>query len=278
MSNFQPPIDLSKRAPSTEIELAAWLVSADENTLREYVKISESVPVLMLITQRDDAVSAQLRALVLKALEAAQGRFAGLEIDISSSPALAQAVGVQQAPALIAILAGQPAPLFQGLVQPEQLATVLGQVLQLATQNQIVGKAKVSEKAQVTKPLSPEHQMAFDAIDRGDFAAAKIQYEKILVNAPADQDAKAGLAQVNFLIRLQTQPGASELDKKLFAADQLFASGDAEAAFDSLLGDFAQWPEHRDAIRARLLELFLVLGDSEKIVLDARRKLASLMF
>lgn len=276
--SFESPIDLSSRSGKSENAIAGWLVPADEATLRNYLKLSERVPVLLLIAESGNPESEQLKRLVVAALEQAAGKFAGIEVDIKSSPALAQAVGVNQAPALIAILAGQPAPLFQGVVAPEALAQVLGQVLQLAAQNQITGSVSVAEKTEAVKPLSPEHQLAFDAIDRGDFEAAKAQYEKILANSPADLDAKAGLAQVEFIIRVQSAPGSSELDQLLASADQAFGSGEPAKAFSILLDAFAQRLEDRDAIRTRLLSLFLILGDSEPVVLEARRKLASLMF
>lgn len=276
--SFQSPLDLSNRQEPTGNTVTGWLVLADETVLRNYLKLSETVPVLMLISQAGNLESDQLKALLAKAIEAAQGRFAGLEVDLNTSPALAQAVGVNKAPALIAILAGQPAPLFQGLIAPEQLTSVLGQVLNLATQNQISGTVSLAKAAPEQKPLSPEHQAAFDALDRADFAGAKGIYEKILLNAPADADAKAGLAQVEFLIRLQNQPGQSELDQILYSADQQFAGGNPDTAFAILLDAFANRIEDRDAIRNRLLQLFVILGDSEQVVLNARRRLASLMF
>lgn len=276
--SFESPIDLSRLPGKSENTIGGWLVPADESTLRNYLKLSESVPVLLLIGESGNPESEQLKRLIVSALETAAGKFAGIEVDIKSSPALAQAVGVNQAPALIAILAGQPAPLFQGLVAPEALAQVLGQVLQLAAQNKITGIVSVSEKTEEVKPLSPEHQMAFDALDRGDFVAAKAQYEKILANSPADQEAKAGLAQVEFIIRVQTPPGTSELEQILARADQAFGNGEPSQAFLILLDAFADRFDDREIIRTRLLSLFLILGDSEPVVLEARRKLASLMF
>lgn len=276
--SFQSPLDLSSRDNSKGPSVASWLVTANENVLRDYLKLSESVPVLMLISQDGNPESDQLKAMLLKSIEAAKGRFAGIEVDLATSPALAQAVGVNQAPALIAILAGQPAPLFQGLISAEQLTSVLGQVLQLAAQNQISGTVTLAKTDPQAKPLSPEHQAAFDALDSGDFQAAKSAYEKILLNAPADQDAKAGLAQVEFLIRLQEDPGKSELEQLLYSADQQFASGDPDTAFTILLDAFANRIEDREEIRTRLLQLFVILGDSEQVVLNARRRLASLMF
>lgn len=277
MSNFGPAYDLSalskKPSGASSDTVSAWLVKADETTLRRYLELSERVPVLMLVSDSSEA-SNRVRAVLEQLIGASEGRFVGLDVDLESSPQLAQAVAVAQAPAALAILAGQPAPLFKGEAQPQQIAEILGQVLQAAQQNGITGRASLGEVA-AQPTLSPEHQAAFDAIDRGDLIGARVLYEKILVEYPNDQDAKAGLAQVSLMIRLAA--GSSEGD--LFATvDQLLVAGNTTAAFTALLDAFATDSDGRDAIKARLLELFTLVGDSEPEVLEARRKLASLMF
>ncbi len=78
-------------------------------------------------------------------IAAAKGRFAGIQVDLRTSPQLAQAIGVTEAPAMAAILAGAPTPLFKGLVTQEQLVQVLGQVLQMAAQSNLTGTVSVSE-------------------------------------------------------------------------------------------------------------------------------------
>ena len=279
MSNFGSAFDLSalnkKPQAAAGDVVSGWLVEADENTLRAYLALSERVPVIMLVSDSSDA-SKRVRSALEQMIGASEGRFAGLDVSIETSPQLAQAVAVAQAPAALAILAGQPAPLFKGEAQPQQIAEILGQVLQAAQQNGITGRVSLGE-VKAEKPLSPEHQAAFDAIDRGDLLGAKAIYEKLLVEYPNDKDAKAGLAQVGLMIRLASAPAASGSD--LFArADQLLVSGDAAAAFAVLLDEFAVNFDCRDAIRVRLLELFTLVGESEQVVLEARRRLASLMF
>ena len=282
MTEFGNAFDLSKLSPQEEGNtISAWLVSGDEQTLRSYLKLSEQVPVLMLISD-DSAESTAVKTLLTKTLEASEGRFAGIEISMTASPQLAQAVGVSMAPAMLAILSGQHAPLFQGSIAQEQFLQVLSQVLQLAKQNNITGVARLgSQPAAATEPqkeLSPEHQEAFAAIERGDLAGAKGNYEKILVEYPNDQEAHAGLAQVELMLRLQGGNDLSELDAAMLGADQLLASNNAAGAFEQLLALFAESNDDRDAIKERLLKLFLILGNDHAAVLEARRRLASLMF
>jgi putative thioredoxin len=276
MKNFGGAMDLSSLGGGESgIVVAAWLVPADQNTLREYLALSEKVPVLMLISD-DSQDSKDIRSMLEKILTASEGKFIGLDVSLSSSPQLAQAAGVSSAPAMLAILAGQPAPLFQGPIQQQQLLQVLSQVLQLAQQNGITGIAKVGKKEEV-KPLSKDHQEAIAAIEKGKLEEAAKIFQKILIEYPNDIDAKAGLAQVELMVRLQGK-NLDELDKLMLGADQLLASRNPSAAFSHLLDLFAERIEDRERIRARLIQLFFLLGDSDPAVLDARRRLASMMF
>jgi putative thioredoxin len=276
MKNFGGAMDLSSLGgDESGIVVAAWLVPADQNTLREYLALSEKVPVLMLISD-DSQDSKDIRSMLEKILTASEGKFIGLDVSLSSSPQLAQAVGVSSAPAMLAILAGQPAPLFQGAIQQQQLLQVLSQVLQLAQQNGITGSAKVGKTEEV-KPLSKDHQEAIAAIEKGKLEEAAKIFQKILIEYPNDNDAKAGLAQVELMVRLQGK-NLDDLDKLMLGADQLLASRNPSAAFSHLLDLFAERIDDRERIRARLIQLFFLLGDSDPAVLDARRRLASMMF
>jgi putative thioredoxin len=284
MSNFGA-MDLSgltkKDQPVASKAVADWLVKGDEATLRAYLSLSETTPVLMLVTDQSEA-SARVRSAVYEVIQASAGRFAGIEISIEEQPQIAQAVAVAQAPAMLAILAGQPAPLFQGEATKEQLMTVLGQVLQMASEKGITSQVSANgTPVTPERPLSPEHQAALAAIDSGDLPEAKRLYEKLIVEYPNDSEAKAGLAQVNLMIRLSegsSIAAGDELARVFGHADQLLISGDADSALGSLLDRFEVDFEARDQIRQRLLELFILIGDAEPSVLAARRRLATLMF
>ena len=270
-----------KDQPQTGQVISDWLVPGDESTLRTYLALSESTPVLMLITDQSEP-SQRVRALVSEVIKGSAGRFAGIEISIEDNPQLAQAVAVSQAPAMLAILAGQPAPLFQGEATRDQLVNVLGQVLQMAAEKNITSQVTVGAAPSAPeKQLPPEHQAAIAAIDAGDLEKAQALYEKLIVEYPNDSEAKAGLAQVKFMIRLAKADlgGDQESLEVLFAAaDKLLVAGQIEQALMSLIERFEADFDNREAIRERLLELFVLIGDAEPAVLEARRKLANLMF
>ena len=142
MTNFGGAFDLSSlnKEPSGN-QVTELLVKADQNLLRQYVELSDRVPVLLFISDTS-AESDSLRQLLLQVLQGSEGRFAAAELSLTDSPQLAQAVGVSMAPAMLALLAGKPAPLFQGEVSQEQLLQVLGQVLQLAALESAVSHPK----------------------------------------------------------------------------------------------------------------------------------------
>lgn len=280
MSNFGA-MDLSglanKATPPAGTAITGWLVPGDEPTLRRYLTLSETTPVLMLVSDQSEA-SVRLRAAVLEVLEASQGRFAGIDIDITSNPQLAQAVAVDKAPAMLAILAGQPAPLFQGEATKEQLLSVLGQVLELAGEKNIIQTVSIQGVAAAEKPLAPEHLAAVAAIDAGDLPEAKRIYEKLIVEYPNDSDATAGLAQVNLMLRLAAKDQTGPLGPLFYEADQLLIGGDTRGSLALLLDRFEIDTDTRDPIRDRLLEMFILIGDSDTEVLQARRRLATLLF
>jgi putative thioredoxin len=278
MDNLGGAYDLSQRSDDSAVKIPGWLVPANEQVFRSYLELSSRVPVLLFISSA--ATQPTVRDAIAQAIASAQGRFAGIEVAAEANPQLVTAVGITAPDALVAILMGQPAVISQGGIEVSKLPAILGQLAQLAEQNGLSGRVRVDQAgsntgAQPEPELSPEHQAAFDALTRGDFAAARESYQQLLASAPADQMAKSGLAQVELMIRLQ----GLEADQVLRGADQLLAGGDPGAAFELLLNEFAgAVAERREEIRQRLIELFLLFPDDDATVIAARRRLSSLLF
>jgi putative thioredoxin len=142
---------------------------------------------------------------------------------------------------------------------------------------------------QVAEPepeLSITHQQAFAAIEDNDYPLAKSLYEKALVENPNDQLAEAGLAQIKLLMRLEgkdIQAVAKSLgedaDTVLDRVDALVATGSASAGFEQLLVLFERTAkDQREPIRLRFVELFLVVGNEDPAVIQARKNLSLLLF
>jgi putative thioredoxin len=261
----------------------ALVVQVDANSIRDYLAISDNLPVLVLFVQENDPASQSLLSTVKLLTEKTAGKILTLVVDAVKSPELAQAFDLKQIPTLLGMLKGQPAPLFAGDQPAEQVQLIIDRVLEVGKENGLTGTVKVAEPE---PELSPTHQQAFAAIEENNYPLARSLYEKALVENPNDQLAEAGLAQIKLLIRLEGKDLPSlvsslgaDTDTVLDRVDALVATGAASAGFEQLLVLFESTAkDQREPIRLRFVELFLVVGNEDPAVIKARKNLSLLLF
>lgn len=261
----------------------ALVIQVDANSIRDYLAISDSLPVLVLFVQENDPASQSILSTVKLLTEKTAGKILTLVVDAVKSPELAQAFDLKQIPSLLGMLKGQPAPLFVGDQPAEQVQQIIERVLQVGKENGLTGTVKVAEPE---PELSPTHQQAFAAIEENNYTLARSLYEKALVENPNDQLAEAGLAQITLLIRLEGKDLPSlvssvgqDTDAVLARVDALVATGVASAGFEQLLVLFESTAkDQREPIRLRFVELFLVVGNEDPAVIKARKNLSLLLF
>jgi len=235
---------------------------------------------------------------VLEVLERVVAGYGGRLVlgaaDIEAFPQLAQAFQVQAVPTAVAVLKGQPVPLFQGSADEQQVRSLFDELLKVAAANGVTGSlgTGAAEEGDAPAPLPPLHQAAFDAIEAGDYAAAADAYRQALMEMPADHEAKAGLAQVELMARLQPLSAqdsealrtlaANEpdnLEAQLGVADLDVAGGHVEDALSRLVSFIGRnFGPERETVRVRLLELFDVVGAADERVAKARQALARVLF
>jgi putative thioredoxin len=276
----------------------SYVVEATEQTFEaEAIRKSVKHPVVVELYSPRVATGQKLSdALAALAAESA-GRFLLVRVNVDSAPGIVQALGLQAVPTVIAVIGGQIAPLFQGVLSKEQASAYLEQMLKAAVANGIVGRAEpvaagagAAADAQPDEPPAsdPRFAAADEALDKGDFAAAAAEFDKLLQANPNDAEAKAGKAQAGLLARVSVlDPRAAvaaaatstDLIDQLAAADAEMVTGQAEAAFDRLIDVVRRSSgEDRNTARVRLLELFETLGSSDPRVLKARRDLMAALF
>lgn len=279
-------IEFGRPKVDTEaINVPALVMKVDTASIRDYLPLSEKIPILMLFVQASDPASESLEKSVTALIQKTAGAMIALVVDATASPELAQAFELNQIPSAYGLLKGQPAPLFVGNQPMEQIQLVISKVLDVAKENGLSGKAVVKEPEKEPE-LSPTLLAAYAAIDSGNYESAKGQFEKALLENPNDALAEAGLAQVKLLIRLEgkelagiisaeVQSEASILEK----ADALIATGNAGAGFELLLELFGRTAkDQREPIRLRLVEMFLVAGNDNPDVVAARKALSLMLF
>lgn len=275
----------SPKANNEVLNVPALVMRVDSASIRDYLPLSEKVPILMLFVQASDPASESLEKSVTALVQKSAGALIALVVDAAASPELAKAFELNQIPSAYGLLRGQPAPLFVGNQSMEQIQLVITKVLDVAKENGLSAKAVVKEPEKEPE-LSPTLNAAYAAIDSGDYHQAQVLYEKALLENPNDGLAEAGLAQVKLLLRLEGKDisliisaEAQSDDLILEKADALIATGNAAAGFALLLGMFEKTlKDQRELIRLRLVEMFLVAGNDNPDVVAARKALSLMLF
>jgi len=271
--------------PAAPAPATALVRDVDDQSIGSLIELSKTVPVVLEIY--GGAVTPQLGPLI----ESYGGAFVLGTVRGESAPELIQALGVQGIPTVIAVVGGQPVPLFQGIPPEEEIRAVLEQVLALAAKGGVTGVvAPVAPVgAEEEPPLPPLHQEAYDALTRNDFDQAAAAFSKALAQNPSDRDAEAGLAQVQLLQRVSALDASSaresaasnpqDVTSALAVADLDISGGHVEDACARLLGIFLEAsPEDRETLRERLLSYFVLAGSTTDAVKKARNRLTSMMF
>ncbi|MDF9748979.1 tetratricopeptide repeat protein [Arthrobacter sp. ES3-54] len=270
-------------------------VDVTEGNFQELVELSAQVPVVIALWASYSAGSGQLVEVLEGIVETYDGRLVLGAADIDVFPELAQAFQVQAVPTAVAVVKGQPVPLFQGSADEQQVRSLFDELLKVAAANGVTGQIGAGGPGRgepEAPPLPPLHQAAFDAIEAGDYAAAAAAYRQALNEMPADAEAKAGLAQVELMARLQAISGPEaddlrrlaadepdNLDAQLGVADLDIAGGHIEDGLGRIVTFIGRnFGPERETARVRLLELFDVVGTGDPRVAKARQGLARVLF
>jgi len=266
---------------------ASYVLEVDERNLEQVVSLSLKFPVVLELNSpraNADALSQTLTELA----NAAGGAWLLGRINVDAAPQVAAAFGIQAVPAVIGVVGGQLAPLWQGTKDKVEAQAYLDQLLQVAASNGVVGRA---DPVSVDADAGPDPRFAAAdaALAEGNFDAAVAEFDKLLAASPNDAEAKAGRAQAALLGRVsaldpsqvmqRAAAAPSDVEAQLAAADAEVFGGAAAAAFARLIEVIRFTSgEQREQVRLRLLELFETVGGTDPSVLKARRDLMSALF
>ncbi len=282
-----------------------YVIDTTENTFQAMVQTSATFPILLLLwVPTDDRLFSIARALG-DAVNGLNGQIQLSRIDIATNPSIAQALQVQGAPALFALISGRPMPLLQGLPGDDELKQltdeVIPKIIQAAAQSGVNGTAPYSGDPDSdaaastgatgadTEQVPPEHAEAHRLAEEGDYAGAAAEYARVMESDPSDalaarEHAKAlllarsGSADVRE-VRAAAASAPDDVEAQLAVADIDMIGGQIQDAFDRLL-DFLAAGHKGDleAVRQRLLEYFTIPEPTDPRLARARRRLATLMY
>lgn len=276
------------------VDVPSLVVDATDATFEQVAQLSSVVPVVIHLGSARSEASQAIGGLLEQIVRELDGRAMLAMVDVDSNPGIAQAFGVQSIPSAAALVAGRPVPLFQGVMAEPQVRELFDQLMPLAAENGVAGRVAAPDMggeapAPYEKPIPEAHRPALDAAEAGDFAKSIEEWEKVLLKAPADHEARAALVQMKLLdrlsgrsadeIRMAAGQAPTDVDAQLAVADLDVSGGHIEDAFLRLLDLFAAQPaDERGRVQDRLLELFEVVGVSDPRVIAARGRLANLLY
>lgn len=264
----------------------------------EVLALSQQAPVVIDFWAEWCQPCKQLSPLLERLAEEYAGRFVLAKIDVDANPRLAQEFGIQGIPAVMAVLGGQLAPLFQGVVPEQQARQVLDQLVQLGEERfgltgVVVDGEPVGAPAEVEEEEEPAGDpllaAADEALEAGDLDGAAQAFRNVLSDHPAHAEAKLGLINTELLLRTQgVDADKARVDAAEFpddvavqtlAADLDVLDGRADEAFARLVETVRRTAgDDRNTARLHLLELFEIVGADDPRVPKARMALAGVLF
>lgn len=276
--------------------------------IKDVIEESKRQPVLVDFWAPWCGPCKQLTPVIEKAVRAAKGKAKLVKMNIDEHPAVAQQMGIQSIPAVVAFVNGQPADGFMGALPEGQVVAFIERL----TKSEIGGEEKDLLKT------------AEAALAEGDAAGAADIYAQVLAGDSDNIAALAGLARAHVEAgnldqaknTLAMVPAAKQNDSAVAAAraavelaEQAKSIGplgdleakvsadplDHQARFDlavalNAAGKRAEATDHLlqivrrdrkwndDGARKQLVQFFEAWGGADEATVEGRKKLSSILF
>ena len=270
-------------APPPPVPSGPNVVAVTEENFQSVIEQSMQVPVVLefYVARADQAQ--QYGDLFERLAAESDGTWILGKVEVEGAMRIAQAMQIQGVPAVRAVFQGQIVAEFDGK-QPEDKVREFLKAIVEGTGGSLPEGAGPQE--------DPRIEEAENAVADGDLDKAEELYNSLLADDPAHSLAKDALKQIQLMRRLGSDPDADvdavireadaapdDLEKALKAADLQVAAAEYDAAFGRLL-TFVRGTDAdaKEAARARLIELFAIVGNEEPAVQKGRRDLASALF
>lgn len=286
-SQFNRAFDLSSLKEPAPVAAGQVLEVTERTFIEQLIPLSKKKPVIVLLWTPRSSESVALAEVLAALAQKSAGSWQFAKVNVDVEPGIVEALRATGVPTTIALIGGQVAPLFDGLLPPEQLVELIDKVVELAQKQGVGGSGQADSAGEL--PEEPEIVSAYGALAVHDLERARSEFQKLLSRKPNDKEAVQGLANLELLERIHGHDASEVMAKSEIARDDIalqqlaadfqFLSGDVKGAFVRLIelikitvGDT------REGVRLQVISLFAMLESDDPELITARSALARALF
>jgi len=285
-------------------EPSPWIIETTAETFeKDVVERSQQIPIVIDFWATWCGPCQELGPTLEKLTREANGKFLLLKVDVDAQPDIAGWFGVQQIPAVFAIVNGQPVDQFMGNLPEDQIKEWLNRFLPSPAESFL--KEGLALEATNASEAEAKFRAALELVK--DFPAASIGLARVLTTQHRDEDAKAVITELE--ARGFLEPEAEQVKTELelrAAALESGGVGAARAAIEADPNNFDLQVQLADALAAAhaypealeiclnlvknhkatmgekakstMVQIFTVLGPTSELVQQYRRKLSTAFY
>ena len=275
--------------------------------VEEVVEKSKTSPVIVDFWAPWCGPCKQLTPILENLVNKKNGKVILAKINVDENQGIAGQLNIQSIPTVYGFVDGKPVDAFQGAQPESKIEIMIDKLIDLAPGNEVpkllaeadtLFKDQKFEEAQTVYEtlvgMDPGNPKVISGLLRCLVQLKKYDDAKEMIESLDDETLRnEEIAKINKLISTLGAGGSSDIeelksvvnnepnnkDKRYELANNYLSANETELGFNELLILFEQdskWNE--EAAKKKLLEYFDLLGFNDPNVLEARKKLSSLMF